>query len=483
VLKAPLPIIGMVIVIYYGSELFWREQRFRMASLVDATPVRGLAMVLAKWTTLVVLIGATILTAIVVGMVIQLASGHTDLQPLLYLSLFWFVGFPLALYAAAAVAIHALSPGKYAGLVLVLLFFVATRMIGMFGLEHPLWRYGPGPSVDYSALYGFSDSAGEFARLMLHWTVVAAVLLAIAAVAWRRLRDGAPERWRVVASNARVWAPALLLALLTGGWVYYDARDVQSTDTRLQWRADYEKKYRPLANVPQPRIAAVATNVAVYPETRRVQLAGDYTLVNDTNAPITTVHVATRRDATATRVSIPGARLTPDATFAVHRFDLAKPLQPGKRTALHFELTLEQQAEENGTLMMSFLTYPSIGYRASYELTDPKERAKRGLGAMSAPELEDPEAASTGASEIAFEATLSTSADQIAITAGRLVREWSEGGRRFFHYRAEQPIRNLFTIESGRYAVAKRQAGGVEVSVAYHPEHRANVEAVLDTAV
>jgi ABC-2 type transport system permease protein len=482
VLKAPLMIIGMVIVIYYGSELFWREQRFRMASLVDATPVRGLAMVLAKWTTLVVLIAATIATAIIVGIIIQLASGHTDLQPLLYLSLFWFDGFPLALYAAAAVAIHALSPGKYAGLVLVLLFFVATRMIAMFGLEHPLWRYGAGPSVDYSALYGFSDSAGAFGRLMLHWSVLAAALLAIAAVAWRRLRDGAPERWRVVVRNARVWAPALLLALLTGGWVYYDARDVESTETRLQWRAGYEKKYRPLANTPQPRIAAVATNVAIYPETRRVQLAGDYTLVNDTNTPITTVHVATRRDAGSTRVSIPGARLTTDAAFAMHRFELAKPLQPGARTALHFELTLDEVAEENGTLMMSFLTYPSLGYRVTYELTDPKERAKRGLGAMSAPELEDPEAVSTDESEIAFEATLSTSADQIAITSGRLMRTWSEGNRRFFHYRAEAPIRNLFSIASGRYDIARRQAGNVEVSVVYHPSHRANVEAVLDTA-
>jgi aminopeptidase N len=102
---------------------------------------------------------------------------------------------------------------------------------------------------------------------------------------------------------------------------------------------------------------------------------------------------------------------------------------------------------------------------------------------MSAPELEDPEAASTGESEIAFEATLSTSADQTAITSGRLVRTWLEGNRRFFHYRSEAKIRNLFTIESGRYETARRQAGNIEVSVAYHPTHRANVEAVLDTAV
>jgi ABC-2 type transport system permease protein len=483
VLKAPLLIIGMVLVIYYGSELFWREQRFRIASLVDATPIRGLAVVLAKWTTLVVLIGATIATAIFVGVTIQLASGHTDLQPLLYLSLFWFDGFPLALYAAAAVAIHALSPGKYAGLVLVLLFFAGTRMLGMLGLEHPLWHFGAGPSVDYSVMYGFSDAAAPFARLMLHWSVLAAALLFLAGVAWRRLRDGAPERWRVVIHHARNWAPVLLLALLTGGWVLYDTRDYEPAQTRLQWRADYEKRYRPLARVPQPRITAVTTKVALFPETRRVQLAGDYTLLNDTHAPIAAVDVATRRDAKVTSISIPNATLRTDAQFAMHHFQLARPLRPGERTTLHFELMLENLAEENGTLVLSVLTYPSIGYRATYELTDPKERARHALGNMSAPELEDPEAAPTGESAITFDATLSTSAGQTAITSGRLVRQWTSGDRSYFHYKAEAPIRNLFTIESARYAVARRQSNGVEVLVAYHPAHRANVDAVLNTAI
>ena len=483
-LKPPLLFIGMIIVVYFGSELFWREQRFGMASILDATPVRALSMVLAKWTTLIALIGATIAAAILAGVVVQAMSGHADVQPLLYLSLFYFDGLPLALYAAAAVAIHALSPGKYAGLVLVLLFFVLTRAVAMFGFEHPLWQFGAGPAVDYSAMYGFGDAAAAFGLLMLHWSVIAAAFIAIAAVAWRRLRDRAMDRWRVVVRSARLWAPVLLLASLTGGWVYYDSRDFEPARERADWRAEYEKRYRPLSSNPRPRISAITTDVALHPDTRRVRFTGRYALVNDSGVPIRAVYVTTRRDADVARLSIPGALADVDERFSVHRFELAPPLAPAGRTTLDFELAFEELAEENGTLMLSFLTYPSIGYRATYELTDPHERAKRGLGAMSMSELEDPDAvAADNGAMVDYEATVSTSSDQIAVTSGRLLRQWSEGDRRFFHYRSDAPIRNIIPVVSGRYAVERRQAGDVEVSVAHHPAHGANVAAILDTAV
>ena len=38
-----------------------------------------------------------------------------------------------------------------------------------------------------------------------------------------------------------------------------------------------------------------------------------------------------------------------------------------------------------------------------------------------------------------FETTVSTSADQIAIAPGYLKKEWTEGGRRYFHYKMDAP--------------------------------------------
>lgn len=490
-LQAPLWIIGLLLVIYYAAEVFWREQRYGMALLIDATPVRSAAMVLAKWTTMAVLIALTITLGIVAGLMIQLTHGYSDFQPLVYLSLFYFVGLPLALYAAAAMAIHALSPGKYAGLLFVLLFVVVTRRPSVLGLEHALWSYAGGPSVDVSAMYGFEDTIRPFGRLMLHWSVMAVLFMTVAALSWRRLRDSTTARLRALGRHARALAPLLVLLSLTTAWIAYETRGETSTSERLDWKAGYERRYRSLATLPQPSIIAVRTNVALFPDSRALHISGDYTLRNDTAQPIRTIDVAARRGAHAYRFTIPAARLSrDDRPFGMARFELARPLQHGEHTTLHFDLHFDgadSAVIENGTLVMNFLTFPSLGYRSAEELRDPRERAKRGLGAPTLSESEDTDAVtSTDAFDlqrVAFDAIVSTSADQLAIAPGQLLRTWDAHGRRFFHYRSEHPIRNRFAFASGRYAVEHRQSGDVDVSIAYHPAHRANVKAMLDTAV
>ncbi|HET9226545.1 MAG TPA: M1 family aminopeptidase, partial [Thermoanaerobaculia bacterium] len=126
------------------------------------------------------------------------------------------------------------------------------------------------------------------------------------------------------------------------------------------------------------------------------------------------------------------------------------------------------------------------GYRESYELADRRERAKRGLsGASTAALAED---GAHGAVEesvddrIDLDLTVSTDADQIAIAPGRLEGSWEKDGRRWFRYRTESPIFNRFAISSGRYAVAKRQQGKVNIELYHHPAHAANVSHMLDTA-
>ena len=39
-----------------------------------------------------------------------------------------------------------------------------------------------------------------------------------------------------------------------------------------------------------------------------------------------------------------------------------------------------------------------------------------------------------------YEAIVSTSHDQIAVTPGYLEREWEQNGRRYFHYKMDEPI-------------------------------------------
>jgi aminopeptidase N len=88
---------------------------------------------------------------------------------------------------------------------------------------------------------------------------------------------------------------------------------------------------------------------------------------------------------------------------------------------------------------------------------------------------------------------VSTQADQIAIAPGNLEREWTEGPRRFFHYRADAPIANFFSFQSARYAVRRDvwqrddgsaghdAASDVAIEIYYQPGHEFNLDSMLES--
>ncbi len=80
-----------------------------------------------------------------------------------------------------------------------------------------------------------------------------------------------------------------------------------------------------------------------------------------------------------------------------------------------------------------------------------------------------------------FDATVSTSADQLAIAPGYLDREWVEGGRRYFHYTMDSKIVGFYSFLSARYATlhdrwspppdAMPGSRDVEIEIDYQPGH------------
>lgn len=504
-LRQPLALFGMILLVYSGAEMFWRERRFRFASILDTTPVPGAIVIAAKWTALVALIGCLIATGIAVGVAIQLAAGHRDLEPLVYLSFACVAGIPLALYAAAAVFVHALSPNKYAGMVFVLLFLVFAQRASMLGLEHPLWRFASAPPVRFTDMNGIGGDGATFVWFMLFWSAVAGLLVLVASALWRSLGFGVGERLRLLASRTTrtgrsLAAVILVVAIATGGWIFFNTNVLNANTTRdevLDWQAGYERTYGQFKDVPQPKITAVDVRLDLFPEARRYRLAGSYTLVNDTPVAIATIFVAVRREASVENVSLEAGEIAAtDARFGMYRFELAAPLEPGARTRLDFDLEVASRGfvdgapdpsiVENGSLLMSFRSFPTIGYRKTYEISDPRERSRRGLEGASIAEL-DGEGAhgdveSDGAEWVDFAATVSTAGDQTAIAPGRLDAAWERDGRRYFRYLSDGPMINRFAFASARYEVATRRHGDRDIEVYYHAGHGANVERMLDAA-
>lgn len=501
-LRQPLGLFGTILLIYLAAEVVWREQNHRMASIIDTTPVPGSVMTAAKWTALAGVIASVIGSGILVGVILQISRGYTQIEPLVYLSQFYFLGLPLLLLAAAITLIQVLSPGKYTGMVFALLFVVYTRMAADVGLAHQLWQFGSVPPVQYTDMNGFGPNASAFGWFSLHWTLISAFLLTIATMAWRGI--GRPWRQQLHLllrrSTLRQRSTALALfalSIASGGWIFYNTNVLNEYRTEAgvnDWRTVYEKTYRQLAAMPQPSVTDIDLALDFYPGERRYHVASRQTLANQTKAPIRTIWVAVRREARLVKLTIAGARLAEtDSRYTMHRFELNPPLAPGARTEFRYELDFAPQGFEdgtqddpilsNGTFLLGFRVFPTFGYRNSYELTDARERARRGLPPREATEEESDVFEASQESRVNLTATLSTAHDQIALGVGRLERSWQSGGRRYFRYRTQSPIANAAAFGTGRYAVRKQRAGGVDIEIYSHPGHPQNVQHMLDAAV
>src|SRR5690606_34423307 len=92
----------------------------------------------------------------------------------------------------------------------------------------------------------------------------------------------------------------------------------------------------------------------------------------------------------------------------------------------------------------------------------------------------------TDADWVTFEATVSTSPDQLAVAPGSLMKEWEENGRKYFHYKLFKPVLNFYSFISARYEVEKDswtspEGGQVDVEIYYHPGHEYNVPRMLNS--
>jgi ABC-type transport system involved in multi-copper enzyme maturation permease subunit len=473
-IRQPLSLVATVIIIYYSAELIWRERAVGMAEILNATPTLSSVFVLSKWIALCSMIAVLVTSGIGVAIAIQLARG--DFQPVAMLALAVVLAVPLMIFAMVAVLIQTLSPSKYIGLLFVLVAGVYVQAGNSLGIEHPLLIFAGAPPLQFTEMNGFGPSATSFLWFMTLWACLGALFLLAAAARWRR------EKLRGM--------PAIILAALVlaiGGFIFYNTNILNRWTSRaasLDWSADYEKTYRAPSALPRPHIAAIHADIALFPKNRRFYVNGSYTLVNDGTSPIASVLVSIPRDARAAKLTLSNANLTRhDERFATYTFHFDHALQPHERAILQFDITYENRGftattpdnsiVANGSFITAGRSLPTLGYRRGYEISDAAERKKRGL----------PPDANAGDDDLAAEwtaidVTLSTEADQIALAPGRLTKEWSDGDRRYFHYQSARPIHNNLIFASARYAVASAS----NVTVYYHPDHRANVARILAAA-
>jgi ABC-2 type transport system permease protein len=516
VLSQRITLLPYVLIALYAGELVWREREVGEAGIAGALPVPEGTALLGRFFALVAIIAMFQAACMVGGMLIQALQGYYHFELGLYLRVVF--GLNLADYvilAALAMTIHVIVNQKYLGHIFVLLAFLLSRFVlsGLGLVRHHLLLYGTDPGWTYSDMNGFGPFAEPLVWFKLYWSAWAFLLLILALLLWVRgqelgVRDRLRRaRARFIGPVARAAAVATALILMLGGFVFYNTNIVNEyrppNDSGAR-QAKYEKRYKRFEHAPQPVMTSADLRVEIYPERPAAELRGGFQLVNQTSAPIDSVHVSFMEPKLSVRsLSFGrGARQVladDDAQYRI--FALDRPLEPGDSLRLDFNVAFQPRGFPNNGIQTEVVGngssfnrrfLPIIGYQPALELSDEDARRRFGLGRRAPmPGPNDADARRhrwtlNDADLVSVNAVVGTSADQIALTPDLLRRSWTENGRRYFHYQTGVPGAFGGTFFSARYAeLADRWTPSdsterpVDLRIYYHRDHTYNLDRTL----
>ena len=499
----------LIIAIYYAGELVWRERERRTAEIVDSTAVPDWAFIAPKTLAISLVLISTYAISIAVGMAIQLIKGFADLQIGEYL-LWWIVpkSIEAILFAVLAIFIQAMSPHKFIGWGVMVVFLISTTVMVNLGLEHNLYQYGSGPNTPLSDMNGQGRFWAGAYWFRLYWSAFALILLILAYGLWPR---GTERRFlprlrrlpsRLTGGAGVLLALAVVVFAGTGVFIFVNTNLWNHYRNHLEnerFQADAEKALWRYASTPEPTITTVKLDVQLYPRGPKVETRGSYVIENRTGAPLTEAHIGFGdRDLEVRSLAIDGARQIRQVTpfkFWIYAFD--RPMQPGEQRTLTFDTVREQKGfsnsptltrvVRNGSFINDAEVTPSFGFNRNVVLTDRTKRRKYGLPPeRRMPKLGDPAAArfnylSHGSDWVTSDITLTTDADQVPIAPGYKVSETTANARRTARFVTDTPMLRFFSMQSARYAVKTAPYRGVAISVYYDPKHPWNVDRMIST--
>lgn len=501
----------LILIVFFSGTLIWRDRETKTDELIGVTPVSNPVLFFSKYLGLMGIIAVLMGVTMITGVLIQLFLGFTDIQPMLYIQeLFGRRLVGMAVITALCMAVQVYVPNKYLGFFLSLVFLLLLNLVfGLLEWNHPLYLFNSsGPSLPYSDMNGYGHVIATFFLFKTYWASIVLLLIFPALVLLAR---GKEKSWKarfrlsreIVSTRYKAgFFVCLLVAVASGGFIYYNLNVLNSYKSPKQAEeetAAYEKQYKYLERIPQPRIVASFIQADIFPEKRSLEVNGRYTLKNKHEIPLDTLvlnYIGGEKSRFRYRISLPdhaAALLLEDQEMGIRIFRLSSPLLPGDSLDLTFKMEYAPRgfSSASSTLIVgngSFfnnMLFPTIGYNPDAELSSNTARKKYGLP-------EKPRMASIhdslarrntyishDADWIRFEAEVSTSGDQTAIAPGYLIREWKDKGRNHFHYRMDSPILNFYAFLSARYEVKKDTFDGVSIEVYYHKGHEYNLDRMI----
>jgi len=493
---------GQILVFLFAGVLIQQAATHRMNLLIDSTPIPNWVLLFSKFLALLGMCVVLMLTAMVSGMLVQAYYGYYHFEPGLYIKdLLGFRMFNFIIFIVLALFVQSLLRNYMLGFIVLIVVLMIPLGLRKIGVELPVFHFNASPGLIYSDMNGF----GSFRTYLIwksYWLLFCGVLYGLTLLLWRRgAFSGIKDRISTAISRFRwpVAAPMLLslAAFVALGYgLYYQlavVRPFYTSQEQEQRDINYEKKYKQYADTPQPRITDVRVEMNIFPKERNFNATAYYTMVNKTGKAIDSLIVDYESDLRSIHFDLPNKQIFNDSSLHFSIYRLEQPMQPGD--SLKVKIIVENERNtwmtdrspvlENGTFINNFELFPAFGYQESTEIKDNDIRKKYGLKdreRMAEPtdmKARQNTYISNNADWISFEATVSTSEDQIAIAPGYLQKEWTENGRKYFHYKMDRPILNFYAFNSARYDVRKEEYKGVNLEIYYHKGHEYNLDRMI----
>ncbi|MDD7913112.1 ABC transporter permease/M1 family aminopeptidase [Polaribacter ponticola] len=487
----------------YAGMLVHRAKIARTNHLVDTTPIPNWTLLLSKLIALIKMQFVLLVVVMLSGIVFQMYNGYTNFEFSHYLIELFLLNFASYLiWALLSIFIQTLIGNPYLGLFVLLVISIGMPFLSLAGIEQAIFKYNQGPGFSYSDMNGYGTTLIPYLSYKTYWILCGVLLLITSFLFWvRGIPNSFAERIAIAKHRFKGFAAISFvifsIAFLALGFSIYKetgskTKRTSSKEQELR-RVEWEKTYKKFEGYAQPRIVAVKTNVNIFPKKKHFNASATFTMINKTDKEIDSIFL-NHNSLKSTFSFNKSNKLVLEDT--IHHFDIYhfdKKIAPGDTLQLSVTVKSKENTSyrnnssiiENGTFINNFSMFPSLGYSSAGELTDNKTRKKYDLPKNNLrPHPSDSTALgdtyiSKDSDWIDFEATVSTSKDQIAIAPGYLQKEWLENGRKYFHYKMDSKILNFYAFNSARYEVVKEMWNGISLEIYYHRGHTFNLDRMM----
>lgn len=516
------PFYFFIFILFYTGEILHRERGSGFAVINDTLPPSNRLLSASKLVTLLLLGISMALIPVVCGLGVQIAQGFYHFNFTLYATQVFLLLIPrLIEIVIFCYAVHVLVNQKFVGHTIGLLLWLVLFFLDKSGtLDYHLLLYGITPKYQLSDMDGLGHMSGPVIWFNIYWLLFGGLLIIAAALGYNRGISSAFKdrcmlaRQRFNRTTRRVTMVVLTVFLIVGSFIYYNVSYLNNYLTQNEQtvrKVKFEIALKRFAGLPFPKVIRIRSQVNLYPDKQQASTNAWVTIINQSTLPITQLLVD-GDELTEFNIITQGKAIPYTYPLFYHRgiFNFFKPEnEPSEYRLYHFShalvpgdsLLLEVHSSQiytgfsndlyaenmlhNGTLFTGGL--PSLGYDAAEELTDPFERRKYHLPKRIEPgdiPQDDPVGRATLKAGptidlLKLDITISTSAGQTALAPGKLIKQWQQGGRNYFHYTLADPGCYMpLSMLSARYAILQDTVqlhNLVKIAVYYHPQHAANI--------